>query len=113
MSLFSERLKSLRGNMSQAEAAAKIGITAQTLGRYENEQRKPDSETILLICKHYGVSADYLLGLSDSKSVDLDMKIACDMTGLSEEFVTTLSDLKKSGKTEKLVKIVPLIIELL
>lgn len=90
MSLFSERLKQLRGNLTQTEAAEKIGITAQTLGRYENDQRKPDSEVIVMLCKHYGVSADYLLGLSDVKTVDADIHAACKVTGLSEGAVERL-----------------------
>ncbi|MBQ8011155.1 MAG: helix-turn-helix transcriptional regulator [Oscillospiraceae bacterium] len=92
MSLLSERLKQLRGNLTQTEAAEKIGITAQTLGRYENDQRKPDSEVIVMLCKHYGVSADYLLGLSDVKTVDADIHAACKVTGLSEDAVQALVD---------------------
>ena len=111
MSLFSERLKSLRGNMSQAEAAAKIGITAQTLGRYENEQRKPDSEVILMLCKYYKVSADYLLGLSDVESVDPDIQATCELIGLSEEAVNKLSDLKEKDKRTCVDKIVLNLIE--
>lgn len=68
MSLFSERLKRLRGDLTQTEAAIRIGITAQTLARYENGQRKPNSEVIVMLCKCYGVSADYLLGLYESEN---------------------------------------------
>ena len=87
---FGQRLKELRGNKSQTDIieimTEKTGIatTAQTLGRYERGERKPDLEIIEALATTFEVSADYLLGLTDVKSVNADIVAACKYTGLTE-----------------------------
>lgn len=103
MSLLSKKLKELRGKLSQEEAAKGIGITPQTLGRYENDKRKPDSEVLIMISKYYKVSVDYLLGLSDFPLVnEKDIETACKVTGLSLRTVQHLAHEKEEyGNKEK------------
>ena len=66
-----KRLSLLRKNhsMSQAELAEKLGVTQQTISKYENGSREPDSETLKLLSSIFNVSIDYLLGNSDNKAV--------------------------------------------
>lgn len=90
MEVFKDRLRELRGNHSQEEIAKAIGITPQSLGRYEKGERKPDIEVLKLIAKHFDVSADFLLGLSDNKTTDSDINNACNVTGLREEAIKHL-----------------------
>ena len=68
--LFSKRLKSLRDarNLSQKEFAALLEINPVTLSHYENGKREPDLSRLVMLCSKLSVSADYLLGLSDSMS---------------------------------------------
>ena len=49
--------------MSQREFANKIGIGEVTLGRYINNQRIPNADVIISICRTLGISSDWLLGL--------------------------------------------------
>jgi transcriptional regulator with XRE-family HTH domain len=63
-----ERLKELRGGRSQAEFANEMGIKQQTYAHWENGIREPDVEKIIKISLHHGVSLDWILGVSDSKS---------------------------------------------
>lgn len=46
------------------------GIAAPTISRYLGALRLPDTRYLLVLCKHFGVSADWLLGLSDSRRED-------------------------------------------
>lgn len=68
--IFHERIKKLRGNMSQAEFATKVGISKPSVGAYETGTRIPDILVLKRIAEVYGVSSDYLLGLCDEPSTE-------------------------------------------
>lgn len=64
---FSERLKNTRKelNLTQKQAAEKLGISESCYGGYEQGYREPDLKTLIKICILFDVSSDYLLGISD------------------------------------------------
>lgn len=68
MSEFSEKLKQLRGPSSQSEMARQLGMKQPQWARYESGASSPSIEVLALICRVHAVSADWLLGLSDSCS---------------------------------------------
>ena len=51
--------------LSQKEIARRLSIVQQVWQRYETGQTKPAAEFIVKVAQTFGVSADYLLGLSD------------------------------------------------
>ena len=57
-------LRKARG-WSQEELAERIGVTRQAVSRWESDSAKPDADKIITVCDLFGVSADYLLGLSN------------------------------------------------
>ena len=65
---FSETMSELRRKrgVSQRTAAAELQISQALLSHYENGIREPGLDFIRRACVYYGVSADYLLGLSDA-----------------------------------------------
>lgn len=69
MKVFCERLKELRGSNSQKSFAALLKLNQQTYQRYESGVREPDLETLHLIGVSLGVSLDWLLGLSDARTM--------------------------------------------
>lgn len=97
--VFGERLLNLREERgeTQDQLAKAVGITRQSLSRYETNERTPNIELIYNIAKHYEVSADYLLGLSDVKSLDNRVQAACEVTGLSEEAINSIVQLESFG----------------
>ena len=65
--LYGLRLKKLR-NLSgerQADLAAILGVKPNQIMEMENGRKTTTLEKLALICRHYSVSADYLLGLTD------------------------------------------------
>ena len=58
-------LRRARG-LSQRAAAADLKISQALLSHYENGAREPGLSFVCRACDYYGVSADYLLGRSDS-----------------------------------------------
>jgi transcriptional regulator with XRE-family HTH domain len=69
MSNFSTRLKELRtaAEHKQSDLASVLGVSVQSLSSYEMG-REPKYEVLCMIAKHYDVSTDYLLGISDFKN---------------------------------------------
>lgn len=65
--MFSHKLKQLRlsKDLSQRELGQKVGVSNATLSLYENNDRKPDFDTIKKLADYFGVTADYLLGRTD------------------------------------------------
>ena len=68
MSLFSQRLKELRTDrgLSMKELAKEIEATDAAVCNWENGVNEPKLAYIIKLCVYFGVSADYLIGLSDS-----------------------------------------------
>ena len=64
MAKFNEVLKFLRTsrNVTQAELAKAIGVSASTIGMYETGEREPNFETEEKIADYFNVSLDMLRG---------------------------------------------------
>ena len=61
------RIKNLREDkdLRQADVAAAVGIDQRSLSKYETGKTHPDSETVIKLAAFFGVSCDYLLGVSE------------------------------------------------
>lgn len=70
--VFGTRLRELReeANLSQRQLGEKLGTTKTTINRYENDLREPEFATLIQIVNFFGVSADYLLGIKDSRKIN-------------------------------------------
>ena len=66
MTIFVSRLNELRGEMSVAAFARSLNMPQPTVDRYF-KGRVPSIEVLTTICTTFGVSADWLLGLSDNR----------------------------------------------
>lgn len=93
---FKDRLKSLRGEKSLQEVSQDLGISRATLGYYENGDRKPDIEILIKIANYYKVSSDYLLGLTNVTSTEIEDRMISEKTGLCEDSLQALYKLKNS-----------------
>lgn len=65
--IFGERLKELRRErgVGQVELAKGIGVSNGIISLWEHGLREPTLNNLVAIAKYFGVSADYLVGLSD------------------------------------------------
>lgn len=66
--MFGKRLAALRkqNGMSQNDLANQLDLSRGQLSNYELETREPDFDTLHKITNYFEVTADYLLGFSDS-----------------------------------------------
>lgn len=71
--MISEKLRNLRKdfNISQVDLASKLGVTKQCVSNWENDNILPSVDMLVKIAKFFNVSTDYLLGLSDSVTIDV------------------------------------------
>ena len=62
-----ERLKLLRERegISQKQLAERIGVSQQSINKYENHSVEPDIETLIRMADLFNTSVDYLIGHSD------------------------------------------------
>ena len=99
---FSKRLVQLREKrgITQQELADKLEITRQSLSLYEKAERTINIELLAKIADFFNVSTDYLMGRTDVSSMNKDIQVACDVTGLSEDLVLELAKLKGVAKYE-------------
>ena len=65
--MLGERLAEIRKNYhdTQKSLADKLGLTVPTVRTWERDKASPSHEVLIALCKLYGTSADYLLGLTD------------------------------------------------
>ena len=65
--LYTEKLKNLREDKDEKQEAIALllKITRQQYQLYESGKRKLPIDFLPALCKHFNVSADYLLGLID------------------------------------------------
>lgn len=66
LELRTERELSISDVVSDLEKAG-YNLSKSTISRYENDQREPTMQNIVILARYYAVSLDYLLGLSDNK----------------------------------------------
>lgn len=77
-------------DIKQKELAKKIGVNDNVISYWCSGSRTPNTQQIIQICNVLGVSADYLLGLSDVATNDKDLQYICDYTGLDEKAIQKL-----------------------
>lgn len=72
MSVFSDRVKKLRKakKQSQNEVGKALGKSRESISKYELGEREPDPNVIALLAKHFNVSSDYMLGITDDSEKD-------------------------------------------
>jgi transcriptional regulator with XRE-family HTH domain len=71
---FSDRLKAARGSRSQRDFAAFLGVKQTTYSRWELAQTEPSFDGLMNICGRLGVTADWLLGLSDARGLGVSVQ---------------------------------------
>ncbi len=94
-----KRLRELRleRGWKQGQVAGRLGVTASVVSAYENGLRQPSYEVLVKLSQIYGVSSDYLLGLSGRRSPEYRHLISLDAlspgnAALVAELVRALKD---------------------
>ena len=73
--MFDERLKELRKSLgiNQIEFGKRLNVTKQCISNWENNNIMPSIDMLIRISKTFSVSADYLLGLDDQRTLNVSV----------------------------------------
>ena len=71
--------------LTQKQVADRIGLAISAVSAYESGTRYPSYETLVKLSRMFHVSTDYLLGLTEKRSIDV--------TGLDDTEIELLSQL--------------------
>ncbi len=95
--MIGKRIKVLRTQkgMTQAALALELGIAKTTLAAYEQEKNEPSSETLIKISNFFNVSIDYLLGITNIQTANLDIAFMIKYLGLTEHSLIELHSCNK------------------
>ena len=65
---YNKRIRDAREDSDklQKDIAEQLGITTQQYQLYESGKRKLPIDHLITLCRFYNISADYLLGLTDT-----------------------------------------------
>jgi transcriptional regulator with XRE-family HTH domain len=72
--------------------AKDLDVSLGVLSDWQNGNKTPRGDSIAKLAKYFGVSADYLLGLTEAQTVDTDLRAVSDYTGLTENAILALKD---------------------
>ena len=81
-------------NVKQKDLAKHLGIQDNAVSYFCKGDRTPNTAQLAEICDYLEISADYLLGLSEVSTPNLDVHAIAKATGLSENSSEFLLDLK-------------------
>lgn len=57
-----------RAGISQKALAEEIGVSQQSINKYENHNIEPDIETLIALADFFDTTVDYLIGRSEESS---------------------------------------------
>lgn len=119
-----KRIKELRESKGLSHERLRLKLDEQygykiskgSLMNYEGNTGKAEGmsvETLRVLADFYEVSTDYLLGLTDTATPNVEKRAIVEATGLSEESVTYLMEIKNWDVFDTLEEQYPTVIDLL
>lgn len=94
---FATRIRTLIDSnplITQADVATAIGKSRQVVSQYCHGESEPAFDTLVRIAAFFGVTIDYLLGVTDTKTTRPDMQVAVLISGITEENMAFLERCK-------------------
>lgn len=64
-----KQLRNTRG-ISQKGLADAIGVSQQSINKYENHNIEPDIQTLCKMADYFGISVDYLIGRTEENDLN-------------------------------------------
>ncbi|MCG8540441.1 MAG: helix-turn-helix transcriptional regulator [Clostridia bacterium] len=105
---FGDRLRKLRieKEMTQEDLAKKFNTGKASISHYESNRRIPDANTIKKYADYFGVTIDYILGITEERNIyeTKPAEIPEDLKDLGMEYITLAKDIKRSELTPEEVR---------
>ena len=98
-----------RGGITKASEL--LGISRPTVSYWYYGERTPDAESLITISNNFGLTTDYLLGLSDYYHKDKSVQTVQRVTALSEDAVFKLNEIAHGKDSDSFPAIISALIE--
>jgi transcriptional regulator with XRE-family HTH domain len=100
---FPKRLRKLLDGTgtTQDKLAESVGVTRQSVAQWKDGITKPDVHYLRKIAEFFGVSCDYLIGMTDVRSLETELQAVAKFTWLSEEALSNIIA-EKDGRPERI-----------
>lgn len=117
MLLLPQRIKELRKNrrLSQLALGEVVGVTQQSIARWESGQVTPGADILYELSKYFGVSSDYLLGFTNNPApfpeitaeemADLEARADKEAIPITEDELVSLIPVEMQEAMRTLIKI--------
>ena len=98
---FAERLSDLvqikkDEGLSHDEISRQIGVSSGVLSEWMSDNKTASIENLAKLAKYFNVSADYLLGRTDVKTSNMNVKAICEYLGLNESTIFKLHNMQNN-----------------
>lgn len=88
----------LKKGISQQQLADVIGVSQQSINKYENHKIEPDINTLCLIANYFETSVDYLVGNTEiSRKIEITSEYS-----LSESEKKLITSFRKLNPNERI-----------
>ena len=103
-----ERLRRLidETGLARQAIADEMGCDVSTVTKHYNGTRNLTIDFIAMYARYFNVSSDYLLGLSEVRTVSPDTAMICRVTGLDDKAVRTLGEINERTNFESRKEII-------
>ena len=93
---FGSTLKQLRKNrnLTQKELGLKVGLSKAVISKYETGMGYPTFDVLIEIARYFGVTTDYLLGVSGSKTINVSA-LTNEQTHIIQQLVSEFTKANK------------------
>lgn len=100
-----KNLKKLRAEVgvSQQQLADVIGVSQQSINKYENHNVEPDISTLIALAEYFSTSVDYLIGNTDLKR-KIEVVHTFDLNDDEKEIIEKYR--KTSDKNKKIIELI-------
>ena len=100
-----KNLKKLRAEagVSQQQLADVIGVSQQSINKYENHNVEPDISTLIALAEYFSTSVDYLIGNTDLKR-KIEVVYTFDLNDKEKEIIEKYR--KTSDKNKKIIELI-------
>lgn len=113
LKIIGNRLRSFRGDTSIRKFAQEMELTYSRIGYIESGIIEPTIYELSKYQKKFNVSYDYLLGLTDEPTTNINIKAINERYGLTEKSLSNLerlNNIKKSGIDLKMIDTINIIL---
>lgn len=96
---FAARLRELMSERGESAACISriLNATPQTITNYTLGKNGPSMGNLVALSQHFGTTTDYLLGVSDVRTVSASMRAIVDYTGFSERAIVAFMQITNPG----------------